>query len=507
MRFDDGTFTLNQGSTLDGAFVLAGSTTTLSIPGVATLDGTLSWSSTSTMDGSGAGIFVIADGATVNATASDNDLFIDALTVNNSGTFNYQTVGPADLFPLGGAVFNNLPGGVFSIDTDRILRFGAVGSTFNNMGTVSKTGNPGITIVESGVVFNNLGGTMDLQSGTVELQTSTHSGDVFLTGGNALRLASGAHTIGPGVFDGEDLVISSGTVTMSGRQQIDTLNLSGGAIVNVNDTLEVTNLNWTGTSEIDGGGSGKLIIPFGGNVAVTAVDGDLFIDALTVHNSGTFNYNTSNVADFSPMGGAVFNNLSDGVFAIDSDRLIRPGSGGGTINNYGTVSKTGNSTNTVVEPGVVFNNIGGTMDMQSGTISLQGGGSVSGTFSSLGNAVRFDDGTFTLNQGSTLDGAFVLAGSTTTLSIPGVATLDGTLSWSSISTMDGSGTGTLVITDEATVNATASDGDLFIDALTVNNSGTFNYQTVGPADLFPLGGAVFNNLPGGVFSIDTDRII
>ena len=172
-------------------------------------------------------------------------------------------------------------------------------------------------------------------------------------------------------------------------------------------------------------------------------------------------------------------NASGGVFDIQSDAGFSPGNAAtGTVNNAGLFKKSaGSGTSTV---SWVFNNTMGTVDVQSGTLSLAGG------VSQL--------------PGSTLTGgAWIVAGSST-LSI---AAGDITSNQGSI-TLDGPGSTFANINTLANNQGTftITDGRNFTAAGAFNNSGT---ASVGNGSILTLpgGGAdsgAFNVSSGGNLS-------
>src|SRR5204862_10925 len=137
-----------------------------------------------------------------------------------------------------------------------------------------------------------------------------------------------------------------------------------------------TNLN--GTSTVSGGFSTRL-------------------DGRTVNNAGTASVPASN--SFAIAGAGVWNNLAGGTFLLpDSAQVNNSGVTTGGFNNAGTVRKTTPSgTATFAVP---FNNTG-TVDVQTGTLALTGGGTSTGTFTLAALTTLNVSGTYTLAGGST----------------------------------------------------------------------------------------------------------
>ncbi len=82
----------------------------------------------------------------------------------------------------------------------------------------------------------------------------------------------------------------------------------------------------------------------------------------------------SNFAEVFFQNGAVFNN--NGIFLAQTSNGFSDGffdnGGGGTFNNTGTFTRNTAGTVFTIGPDIVFNN-SGTVNVQSGTLSLQGG--------------------------------------------------------------------------------------------------------------------------------------
>src|SRR5262249_35503229 len=99
--------------------------------------------------------------------------------------------------------------------------------------------------------------------------------------------------------------------------------------------------------------------------------------AATLGGSGYLYFGTS----ASEAGG--LNNLAGATFDIGGDASLYPYHGDAALNNYGTLEKSaGTGASTI---GIALNSSGSVL-VQSGTLSLGGGGSASGSFSVSGGA-------------------------------------------------------------------------------------------------------------------------
>src|ERR1035437_6298705 len=96
-------------------------------------------------------------------------------------------------------------------------------------------------------------------------------------------------------------------------------------------------------------------------------------------------------------------NLAGGLVDIQSDVSITSyGYISEAIVNQGTVRKSGGTGTNTIAP--IFNNTG-TLDVQTGTVSLNGGGSGNGQFSAAAGATILFSSSYTVNSGSQFMGA------------------------------------------------------------------------------------------------------
>ncbi len=433
-----GTVTIS-GATVNVSAALALARLTLSSGtlqggGNVTITNVFNWSA-GTM--AGAGHTVIANGATANVTSTSTKGL--NRTIDNSGTLNYS--GNNLYFGYGAAVpgvINNLAGGVINaLGEADFLQSSAAAHAVNNAGTFNKTG-AGTDTDFTGVVFNNTG-TVNLTSGTLSINSGgSNSGTIDAPAGTALNLGGsfthalsgtigGAGTFnflnGTHNFQGQFLptgtvnfnggtitiantmasivaTISGATVNFSVPQALTTLTMSGGAMQGNGDVTVTGTLNWSAGTM---GGAGHTILPGGATANVTSASSKGL--NRTLDNSGTLNYSGNNL--YFGYGAAVpgvINNLVGGVInAMGEADFLQSSAAAHAVNNAGTFNKTGAGTDTDFT-GVVFNNTG-TVNLTSGTLSINSGGAnnmalvvPAGTALNLG-------GTFTHAAGSTLSGA------------------------------------------------------------------------------------------------------
>ena len=172
-----------------------------------TVTGVMTWSG-GTMSGSGT--TTIVAGGTLDLLGAAKNL---GRNLNNAGTATVS--GTAVIWTMANeAVFNNQASGSFEIQNDGTIANSGTGSTFNNLGTFSRSVSSGTATI--GVVFSNAG-TVNAQSGVLSF-TGTYTqtaGGMHLTGGDIL--SNGAVNIQGGVLDGNGNIAGGLVVSGSGQ--------------------------------------------------------------------------------------------------------------------------------------------------------------------------------------------------------------------------------------------------------------------------------------------------
>ena len=172
--------------------------------------------------------------------------------------------------------------------------------------------------------------------------------------------------------------------------------------------------------------------------------------------------------------------------------------------------------------GVIFTN-SGTLDVESGTVSLNAGGSSSGTFTNVaGTTIANTSGTYTFVAGSQLVGAgtnlwssgTVIANTTVTtanVQLSGSITLLGTNIFTGTVTWSSGTIGNLanVTIPASTVLNVSGPANKNLDGI-LTNAGTINWSGTGNLSL-AYNGTTFDgslyNLPGAVFNVQNDQTI
>jgi YD repeat-containing protein len=514
--------------------------------GVLNLSGNSTITYSGTFSGSGQGTIQLANGVLTVAPAGATFNFSPGLfqwtggdinggTLTNTGTMTLSGTNTKSL----GVILNNSgtiehTGGILQVDFSIGAAgfFGTINNTglydlqgdlsfnhafadtaaFNNSGTFRKSAGTG-TASTGTLPLNNLGGTIDVESGTLNISSGTHTGGTFITttvaGVQTMLMFSGSHTF-TGTYTGS----GTGIVQLNGTSF--TVGASG-AVFN----FPGGELQW------------KNGILDGGTVGLTNAGTMTLLDSGT--SSSTFTaHNINNVGTFIQagvsqmlLGTGTFTNLPGALYVFQGDGSLFDHHSGASAAfiNLGTIRKASGTTTIIGPPG--FDNAGGTIDVESGTITMRlgllNGGSImvaagamldladpvevstvnyKGTFTGSGQGtVRLAAGTLAVDPaGATFDlpaGMFQWTGGTIsggTLTNSGALTLSGTGSKFLGSVLNNVGTidhvsGTLLLDFEVGANpaqvGTLNNSGLydlqadvnvsrqFVDGATVNNTGTF----------------------------------
>jgi hypothetical protein len=415
-----GTINVNNPLAMSGNFQLASGV--FGGTGAVTISGGASQWSGGTIE-VGAGGFAVQNGGSFTLAGGSNLTLDGHGTLTNGGTIDDSS--SAALIIQSGATLANVSGAAFDFVADGSIAQGNGQGVFYNAGVLEKTGGAGASVVAS--QFDNIGGTIDAESGTISLATAggTTIGGTFdaglggsttatidLTGGNTVNYT--------GTLSGS----GSGTVELAdGRFAVG----AGGATFNFMGTL----FQWTGGT-IDVTSGGTLTNATSGviNVAGTAdveLDGQgTLANFGKVVDSNTASFDITRLAGLINEPRATFNFTSDGSVTADALRDV--------FTNYGLMEKTGGSGVTTLDG--PFSLAGGTLDAESGTIAVEfvagfstGGAFDAGLNGSTTAAIDFTGGLTTTFMGtytgagsgtvSLANGTIAIVGGGATFSFPG----------------------------------------------------------------------------------------
>jgi hypothetical protein len=304
--------------------------------------------------------------------------------------------------PEGGRI--NLTG-LTSLTGGNVLRARAGGTLTLTTGTLTFTNGGGVGVEPNGVITV---GTLVLGSGSLLSAGTGLGGSSTITGNVVNGGAVDVH------FSRDTLVIT-GTYTQTG-------NLTGGGTLTVNGLL-----TWAGGSI----GPGELASGTRGTVNANgglSISGDTTktLDARPLNDNGSGTW--TGLGNLNMGNGAALNLLGSATLDIQNDQVIANTLGGtATLTNAGLLRKSAGTGTTSMQ--LAFSNAG-TVQVQSGTISLTGNFTNTGNLT-LGPGSLFRvTGNYSQGPSGTLEvqlGDVPASGQFGQLVVTGQATLDGTL--------------------------------------------------------------------------------
>ncbi len=315
--------------------------------------------------------------------------------LDNSGTIYDEDSGGG--FQIdSGATLENQTGATFDFLADGALGGGGTPGSFTSSGLIEKSSGSGVSSI--GVDFSNMGGTIQVNSGTLSIAATggSSSGGIFtVAAGSTLDLTGGQTVTYAGFYSGS----GSGAIALQGG----TLAVgTGGATFNFTGPV----FQWSdGTIDTTLGKPTNT-----GTINLTGSSGD------SVHLTGTGG--SSNLGTIDQSGGATLdldspatlNNQSSGVYDFATDASISEDQSGGTFVNSGILEKTGGSGTSSLDSAINFRDTG-TVSVQSGTLAL-------GNSAAIITAGSLAGGTWMVAAGSdiSLSGNITALGATSTSS-------------------------------------------------------------------------------------------
>ena len=363
---------------------------------------------------------------------------------------------------------------MFDIETDFFGSSGiAIGMSaagtgrFENFGALERGAGGGSAMVA--VYFDNLGGKLDAETGTLAMDIGGSLGSSY-QGGTFVANSAGVLDL----TDGATVNIS-GTLVGSGNGEIE---LAGGTLQAsaAGATLDFGNpLQWS-AGTIDGS-LGTVTIAAGSSLNITGQateNGALSNAGIVTLSGGALSINDGGV--FTNQLGATFDITED--FGTGSgDVLVK--STTGRFENLGTVERGAGGGSAIVA--TYFDNLGGKLDAENGTLVMDIGGPLASSLRG-GSYVANSGGVLDLTGGSTVEisgtligtgtGAIELAGGMLQATADD-ATLDfaNPLQWSA-GTIDGSqGAVTIAAGSFVAITGQVSESGAINNAGTVTSSG------------------------------------
>ena len=504
-----GPLSITSSGTLNGIGTIAGNLTNAATvapgnsPGIITVNGNYSQTSTGDLN--------IEIGGTTVGTQYDQLIVNGTVTLN--GDLNLSLIN--SFVPTNGNTFT-------IIDNDGT---DAVSGTFSGLaqGATVVLGNTTFQISYAGgtgndVVLTTSGQeiTWDGGAGTLNWNDANNWSTNTLPGTNDVVIIdiAGTNTVTSSgtvsirsLTSNETLAITNGTFTIANASQLNGgLTLAGGTLtasgaITVNNTLD-----WT-SGTINGSGTTTVT-----NTATLAISGGggKSLDSHTLVNNGNGTLSGGNLA---LNNSALFDN--NGTLNATDESDITRTNGTPTFQNDGTFNKSGTGTSTQVSSSINFNNTG-TVNIDNGTLLLAKGTSSGGTFDvDAGHTLEFN-GSYTANNPTTFTGAGTVLVSSGTFTVSTGPVSFSNLSLSTDLLADGnvninnsfawntggiSGAGTTTVANTATFAISGTGGKSLNAHTLVNNTAA----TLSGANLALNTAATFDN--NGTFNATDDADI
>jgi len=467
--FSGGTVTINGSITTSNSVFSGGG-----LAGGGFLGGTFNWLAGEVAGGS---TLTVSSNGVMNITSGATHYLTGSLT--NAGVINW-TAGNVQVANDGSSRnggLNNLAGATFNAQSDQTIVCACYGlEYFSNAGAFVKSASVGTTTVN--VIFTN-SGIVDVKSGVVNVSGGGFGAGRFVAEmGGTLEFANNYTTGAAALFSGTGTnLFAGGTVVINGSITTSNSVFSGGDLAG--GGFLGGSFNWS-AGEIAPGST--LTISTNGIMNITTGSTHYLTGALT--NAGVINWTGGNVQvanDGSSRNGGL-NNLAGAIFNAQCDQTIVCACYGQEyFSNAGLLQKTASFGSTSIN--VSFTNKG-IVDIQSGSMALNAGGSGNGQFiaesqTALSIAAGYTGGMFSgagsnLLSGGTFSGTFSNSGTLIFSggNFYGNLNISGTMGWTGGIFANNA---SLTIQSNATFNIQSGGGNGFY-GFVLTNYGTVNWS-------------------------------
>ncbi len=327
------------------------------------------------------GTLTVAAGGVLNFSASANP-YIYLLTLTNNGTVNWSSGG---IIVGGTTIYNN---GLWQITGNNSFGYGGYATpVWVNNGIIRKISGPGVSSIDSFNFSNAPGGVVEAQTGTLQINGGLANvlGGVFTNTTPAnFNLINGTWTDAGGIFSGTGTnLFSSGTFNLRTNVPPGLRFVGGDVWVTGTNTFQnagaITNLaidgaalrgtnTVTGTLNFTSGSiPEKLTIATNGQLVVSGTANKLLYGA-TIINHGT-------VVCGGSMNDGTTVIVNSGLWQFTGDYSVNYGGSGFPIwTNSGIIRKTAGSAINYSQVDANFINLpGGLVDCLAGRLILNGG--------------------------------------------------------------------------------------------------------------------------------------
>ncbi len=504
--------TLNQASVINsnGVFALNG---IVAGAGLLTVQGQFMWNGGYLYPGS---VLTVATNGLLALAGGNQHILYGIIT--NAGTIQLQN-GGGDLYLYGsceavGSIGElvNLPGALVDVQGNNSIYWGCGTELLINQGVLRKSGGTGTTYIYASLTNS---GTLDVQTGTLNLHTSGQGSGLFLPEAGATLIFNQTFEVDNALTGAGTNLLNGGTFTLNGNINGSNVVLNGAYLLASNTVINGA-LTWN-SGQINPGS--VVTVATNGLLALASDNVHIFYGILT--NAGTIqllNGGNSLWLYGSCVGGVgELVNLPGALLDIQGDNSIYQNCGTELVVNQGVLRKSGGTGTTTVRP-TFYNS--GTLDVQTGTVNLYAGQGSGLFLPEAGATLIFNQtfevdnaltgagtnllngGTFTLNgniNGSNLvlNGAYLLASNTV---------INGTLTWNSGNINAGS---VLAVATNALLALASGNGHFLYGIIT--NAGTIQLLN-GSGSLYLYGSCAGGigelvNLPGALVDVQGNNSI
>ncbi len=296
-------------------------------------------------------------------------------TISNSGVVHHLGAGNFGLSSAAGSHFENLAAGTYRLESAADIYISSCCSpaTFDNFGAFIKTVSSSNSAIS--VTFNNLGGLVDVETGSLTMANSGSS-------------SNGTFTIATGAL----LDITGGqSPNWAGRMN----GVGGGSVLLQSGALSASPALTLNFACMDVSVGRRHHFRFGDQYQYALLSGtNNHLLTGQFNNLGLVRHTGGGQLGLSSSSAALFRNPAGGTYEIETDTAFYVSSccSPATFENDGLLRKTGGSGVTTIS--TPFNNLGGTVEVDAGQLTLaNSGSSVNGIFNvAAGAAVDLTGG-------------------------------------------------------------------------------------------------------------------
>ena len=504
------TLTLNQASVINtnGVFTLNG---TVAGTGLLTVQGQFMWNGGYIYPGS---VVTVATNGLL-ALAGGNGHYSYGI-ITNAGTIQLLN-GGGDLYLYGscsGGIGKliNLPGALVDVQGNNSISYSCGTELVVNQGVLRKSGGTGTTYIYPSLTNS---GTLDVQTGTVNLHTSGQGSGVFLPEAGATLIFNQTYEVDNALTGAGTNLLNGGTFTLNGNINGSNVVLNGAYLLASNTVINGA-LTWN-SGQINPGS--VVTVATNGLLALASDNVHIFYGILT--NAGTIQLQNGGNSLWlygSCVGGiGELVNLPGALLDVQGDNSIYQNCGTELVVNQGVLRKSGGTGTTTVRP-TFYNS--GTLDVQTGTVNLYAGQG-SGVFLPEAGATLIFNQTFEVDNALTGAGTNLLNGGTFTLNgningsnvvlngaslLASNTVINGALTWNSGNINAGS---VLAVATNALLALASGNGHFLYGIIT--NAGTIQLLN-GSGSLYLYGSCAGGvgelvNLPGALVDVQGNNSI